>query len=197
MSAPARFRAGLIYDLILRDYPRAIRCYRLALRHDPLHVVDQSFIMKRLRELQETTVEQEDVHCDIRVVRVKDASVIAHANGSGTSDDLQALAHALCQELSRVKSIRGQSLAVIGLRCRGGTRKAKIIAEELADKLTGSLASTGAFDVKERLGLKAILLEKDLDSAGIVNNKEVREQLQGVRFVIIGGVTVVPDNGDR
>lgn len=52
------------------------------------------------------------------------------------------------------------------------------------------MIDTGWFDVKERIDLRGVLNETDLDAAGIVKNENVRKQLAGVKYVVIGGVTV-------
>lgn len=100
------------------------------------------------------------------------------------------MSKALAKELAENVPIKGKSLAVVSLRDRTGTQGGKAVAEELGDKLSGDLAKTGWFDVKERIDLRVVLDEKDLDTAGIIKNEAVRSKLAGVQYIVIGGVTV-------
>lgn len=128
--------------------------------------------------------------CDVRIVRVADGSVVASATGRAPISKLEGLAKALADKLRRDVFVKGESIAVLSLRDRSGTKQGRAAADELADKLTGSLADTGWFEVKERVDLRALLEEKDLESAGIVKRENVREKLADIRYVVIGGVTV-------
>ncbi len=86
--------------------------------------------------------------------------------------------------------IKSESVAVVSLRNRSGTARGRVITDELADKVQGALIDTGWFDVKERIDLRGVLDERELDTAGIVKNRTVRTRLTGVKYVVIGGVTV-------
>ena len=44
--------------------------------------------------------------------------------------------------------------------------------------------------MKERIDLRGIIDEQDLDAAGIVKNENVRKKLAGVKYIVLGGVTV-------
>ena len=131
-----------------------------------------------------------NVSCDLRIARVVDGSSIAHGSGRETADKLERLAKALAGQLRDGMLAKGESIAVVTLRNRSGTRHGRVIADELADKVTGALIDTGWFDVKERIDLRAILGEKDLESAGIVKQAKVKEKLAGIKYIVIGGVTV-------
>ena len=131
-----------------------------------------------------------EVSCDLRAVRVSDGSIIAIASGRGTSGRLEDLAAATVGQLQEGLTGFGKPIAVVSLRNRSGGDCGRIVADELADKVTGGLVRVGRFDVKERVDLTALLAERDLDSAGIVRNEEVRRRLAGVDYVIIGGITV-------
>ena len=61
---------------------------------------------------------------------------------------------------------------------------------DCCDKVQGALIDGGWFDVKERIDLRGVLSEQDLDAAGIVKNASVRDKLAGVKYIVIGGVTV-------
>ncbi|HUU69490.1 MAG TPA: CsgG/HfaB family protein, partial [Planctomycetota bacterium] len=63
------------------------------------------------------------------------------------------------------------------------------------DKLTNVLITAEPFDVKERVDLSALVDEKDLETAEIVSRTNVKAKLAGVRFVVIGGVTVSNPHG--
>ena len=78
----------------------------------------------------------------------------------------------------------------MSLRNRSGTKDARVVADELADKLTGALVSLNWFKVKERLDLRAILDEKDLGEAAVVKNDAVKKKLTNVKYVVVGAVTV-------
>ena len=128
--------------------------------------------------------------CDIRIIAVSDGAGIANASGEAASNKLDVLAKGLAGKLKEGMVVKSESIAVVSLRNRSGTSQGKVIADELADKVQGSLIDTGWFDVKERIDLRAILDEKDLDTAGIVKNENVRKKLAGVKYIVIGGVTV-------
>ena len=46
------------------------------------------------------------------------------------------------------------------------------------------------FDVKERIDLSSLLSERDLESAQLVKNPEIRKKLAGIGYIVIGGVTI-------
>ena len=128
------------------------------------------------------------VACDVRIVRVSDASVVASASGQASSGRLAEMATTMAAEL-KDESIKGGSLTVVTLRNRGGSEKGRAIADEVADKIMGALVKTKWFDVKERLDLSSILSERDLESAQIVKNPEIRKKLAGISYIVIGGVS--------
>ena len=86
--------------------------------------------------------------------------------------------------------IKGESIAVVSLRNRSSTDHGRTVADELADKLTGDLVSLDWFKVKERLDLRAILDEKDLEKAAIVKNAAVKKKLANIKYIVVGGLTV-------
>ena len=86
--------------------------------------------------------------------------------------------------------IKGESIPVASLRNRGGIAQGCAVADELADKIQGAIIDTGRFDVRERIDLRDVLDEKDLDTAVIVKNENVRKKPSGVKYIVIGGVTV-------
>lgn len=129
------------------------------------------------------------VTCDIRIIRVSDGSAISQATGTGTSDDLGSIAQLAVNKLN-ADDIHGESIAVASLRNRNGSSASQVIADELGDKITGSLIAAGDFDVKERIDLRAILDEKDLELAEIVTESpQVRQKLSGIKYLVVGGVT--------
>jgi hypothetical protein len=130
------------------------------------------------------------VTCDLRVIGVADGSGIASASGQASASKLDALAKALAVKLKEGVAVKGEALAVISLRNRSGSARGKIVVDELADKVQGALIDTGWFEVKERIDLRGLLTEQDLDTAGVVRNEDVRKRLAGVKYIVIGGVTV-------
>lgn len=132
----------------------------------------------------------QSVSADLRIVRVSDGSVLASASDRSGMRRLSDLAKALSSRLRSDMPLRGESIAVLSLRNRSHTNKGLTVAEELADKVSGALLATSWFQVKERIDIRGIVDEKDLDSSGIVNNKNVRRRLSGVKYIVMGGVTV-------
>ncbi len=128
--------------------------------------------------------------CDVRFVGVRDGSALASSTGEATANKLDVLAKALAGKLRESVVIKGEPIAVIGLRNRSGTGEGKTIADELADKIQGALIDTGWFDVKERIDLRGVLNEQELETAGIVGNKDAQKKLAGAKYVVTGGVTV-------
>jgi len=128
--------------------------------------------------------------CDLRMVRVTDGGVIANASGQASIDKLEGLGQALAAKLKEGAFVKGEAVAVVSLRDRSATNHGRILADELADKVTGALVETGWFNVKERINLRAILDERLLESAEIIKNTHVQEKLAGVKYIVIGGVTV-------
>lgn len=131
------------------------------------------------------------VTCDLRVVRVADASVQASATGQASSDKLGDLGRTLAGKLKEGSLPKGESLAVVSFRNRSETPIGKTLADELADKVTGGLVETGWFQVKERINLRAVLDERVLESADIVKSSHVQEKLAGIKYIVIGGVTAM------
>jgi len=162
----------------------------------PQHFILESLSEKETGSPSRTPAPKElRVTCDVRVVRLSDGSVEAHASGGAYSGKLEQLAAALARKLRDGVLIKGESVAVVSLRNRSGTTMGRTLADELADKLSGSLAQTGWFNVKERIDLRSVLAEKDLESVhGIVGNRSVTQRLAGVAYIVIGGVTVGASN---
>ena len=129
------------------------------------------------------------VSCDLRMVKVDDASVIAAATGQAPRKNLKDLAEALAEKLRKGVFVKGETIAVMSLRNRSGMPSGAAITEELADKISGALVDTDWFKVKERIDLRSLFDERDLENANIVKNDRVREKLGGIKFVVIGGVT--------
>jgi hypothetical protein len=130
------------------------------------------------------------VRCDLRVIQVSDGAALASASGEAASDKLANLSKALAGKLREDLMVKGESIAVVSLRNRGNTPQGKVVADELADKLSNALIDGGFFDVKERIDLRTVVEEKDLDSAGLVKNQNVRPKLSVVKYIVVGGVTV-------
>jgi curli biogenesis system outer membrane secretion channel CsgG len=105
------------------------------------------------------------------------------------------LAKALSKKLKEGMMVKGESISVVSLRNRSGTPQGKVVADELADKVSGALVDTRWFEVRERTDLRGILNEQDLETAGIVKKEDVKEKLAGVKYIVIGGVTVT--EGER
>ena len=133
------------------------------------------------------------VSCDVRIIDVSDASLVASASDSARNNELKELAKDLAKDLKKGMSLKGQSIAVANFRNRSGTALGRTMSDDLSEKLSGALHKTGWFKVKERLDLSAILDEQDLDNSRIVNNPAVRRKLSGINYVVLGGVTVVKD----
>ncbi len=130
------------------------------------------------------------VTCDLRMISVADGSGVGSATVQGSVDGLAPLAKDLAAQLTRSPVRKGEPIAFITLRNRSKSALGSIMADEIADKVAGALIAARWFDVKERIDLRAILDEKDLDTAGIVKDEDVRQKLAGVKYIIIGGVTV-------
>ena len=129
------------------------------------------------------------ITCDLRIVKVSDGSAVAQAGGGSGSDDLKNLASVLARRLRGEVLVKGEPIAVVSLRNRSGSAIGRVIADEIADKLTGELIGTKWFAVKDRIDLRAILDEKDLEKSKIVRSLEVQRKLAGVKYIVVGGVT--------
>jgi hypothetical protein len=132
------------------------------------------------------------VSCDVRIIRVSDGTAVSSASGQCKADDLQSLANALVDKLRADMLVKDESVAVGSLRNRSGTEAGKIVADEVADKIAGALIATKWFQVKERIDLRAILDEKDLETADIVQNPKLKRKLGNIKYLVIGGVTANP-----
>ncbi|HUS58067.1 MAG TPA: CsgG/HfaB family protein, partial [Planctomycetota bacterium] len=135
-------------------------------------------------------VEAFNVACDLRVVRVADATLVASASGKAALDKLDSLAKELVNSLKAGFPGQGETIALAELRNRSGTRQCEIVVGELSDKLNGHLVGAKWFDVKERVDLSSVIDERDLERAEIVKEMNVRQKLEAVRYIIIGSVTV-------
>jgi len=137
------------------------------------------------------------VSCDLRIVRISDGSVVASASGQSAPDKLEALGKGLSEKLRENMLVKGEPIAVVSLRNRSGTPEGQTLADELADKLTGALLECGWFDVKERIGLRSILDEKDLERTDMVKSAKVKEMVVGLRYIVIGGVSVSKGEAEK
>jgi hypothetical protein len=169
-----RIGTSPLYDDVGNDIPTSLRAvWPESVRHGSTGIVDRS------------------ISCDLRIIAVSDGSGLANASGEAASNKLDVLAKGLAGKLREGMVVKGESIAVVTLRNRSGTRQGKVVADELADKVQGALIDTAWFDVKERIDLRAVLDEKDLDTAGMVKNENVRKKLAGVKYIVIGGVTAM------
>jgi curli biogenesis system outer membrane secretion channel CsgG len=107
------------------------------------------------------------------------------------------LSKALAEKLREHMPVKGEPLAVVSLRNRSGAPEGHDVADELADKLTGALVRDGWFDVKERIGLRSLLAEKDLEESDMVKSAKVREKLAGLKYIVIGGVSVSKPQAEK
>lgn len=152
-------------------------------------------VVRRAGTKQEAKARTDVVSCDLRMVQVSDGTAVASASGEASSDRLADLAKALSRKLKEGLMVKGETVAVVSLRNRSGTAQGKVVADELADKLGGALIDTGWFEIKERIDLRGLLSEQDLETAGLVKNEDVKKKLAGVKYIVIGGVTVNADSG--
>ena len=51
ITEPARFQAATVYDIRMKDYPKAIECYRAALKYDPEQPGNFNYARQRIKEL--------------------------------------------------------------------------------------------------------------------------------------------------
>jgi hypothetical protein len=130
------------------------------------------------------------VSCDVRIIRVADGTAVCEASGRCRGDDLQSLAKALVEKLKEDMLVKDETIAVGSLRNRSGADAGKIVADEVADKIAGALIAAKWFEVKERIDLRGVLDEKDLETAAIVQNPKLKGKLGGIKYLVIGGVTV-------
>jgi curli biogenesis system outer membrane secretion channel CsgG len=137
------------------------------------------------------------VSCDLRIVRISDGAVVATAGGQASPDKSDSLSKALAEKLREHMPVKGEPLAVVSLRNRSGAPEGHDVADELADKLTGALVRDGWFDVKERIGLRSLLAEKDLEESDMVKSAKVREKLAGLKYIVIGGVSVSKPQAEK
>ena len=80
----------------------------------------------------------------------------------------------------------------MSLRNRSATRHGSTITDEVADKLSGALVVMKWFDVKERINLRGVVDEQNLEDSSLVKSPAIRERLHKLKYVIMGGVSV-PD----
>ena len=104
---------------------------------------------------------------------------------------MSTLAKDLATKLTADSSYANLPIAVVSFRDRSASPLGRAISEELADKVSGFLIEAKLFDVKERIELHSILSEKDLEDAGIVKQAAVQDQLAGIEYIVVGGVTVL------
>jgi hypothetical protein len=133
--------------------------------------------------------------CELKIVRVSDGAVLAAVSGTGRTDDLPNLARMLVQKLEKGESTKGKPLAVASLRNRSGTRQSAVASNELGYKTMAALLEEGWFAVKERVWLRKLLPEKDLEDPAIVKAPKVRQRLSGLDYVVLGGVAVSQAGG--
>lgn len=130
------------------------------------------------------------VSCQVRLVRVSDGTVVAKASGDDDLDDLDDLADNLADDLEDGQAKRGKAIAVATLRSRTDSDQCRQLTDELQQKLIGKLTDAEYFVVRERLELRAILDEKDLESSSVVKNPKVQSKLANVDYLLLGGVSV-------
>jgi len=130
------------------------------------------------------------VTCEVRLVRVSDGAIMASASDYDELDDLDDLAESLADDLEDGKAKEGKAVAVASLRNRTGSKQCRQLADELQEKLIGELTNSGYFVMRERLELRAILDEKDLESSSVVRNPKVQSKLANVDYLLLGGVSV-------
>lgn len=131
------------------------------------------------------------VTCDVRVLDVATGSAVRAATAVGSRLQLDDIATRIVADLELELGMAGSTVAVAVFRSRGGSQPAIAIARELADKVAGKLILLKTIQVKERIELGAILDERDLQAAGLIDNPDLRKRLEGVDFLIIGAISVL------
>ncbi len=136
------------------------------------------------------------IAADVRLVRVRDAAVVASASGRAAPARLDGLARSLSKELSTTRLPDGAKVAVVTFRNRSETRAGKATASELADKLSGALQAAGTWRMHERIDLSKVLDEKDFalsqgNSAKLLAKPEMQRRLAGVDYLVVGAVSLV------
>jgi len=135
------------------------------------------------------------VTCELKVVRASDGGVLAAVSGTGRADDLRGLARRLVGKLEKGQSTKGKLLAVASLRNRTGTPQAAVLCKEFGYKTMAALLEEGWFTIKERVWLRSVLSEKDLEDPAIVKTPKVKQKLSGLDYVVLGGVSVSQAGG--
>jgi hypothetical protein len=133
---------------------------------------------------------QETASIDVRVVSVEGGTVVASASGAAPLGRLSDLCRSLAQKIREGVLLKGESVAVVSLRNRSATRRGRTVADEAADKLSGALVDTRWFAVKERINLRGIVQEQDLEKSSVVKTPAVHQRLQKLKYIIMGGVSV-------
>ncbi len=204
-SASAYLQQEIAYGKSSDQYHKVLEYYcgrrsLDSLKRDPLwlnyDVMTREFGTDQIASLSSADINEPDipnegnVSCDLRIVNVASGTVESAASGRAGIHQLESLAKALVKKLKRGILVEKETVAIITLRNRTGTDSCRAVADEFADKIAGALVDTNWFDVRERIDLKTLLTEKDLDTAEIVNNPHVRDKLDGVTYIIIGGVSL-------
>lgn len=96
----------------------------------------------------------------------------------------------LVGELAAGMPNKGEAICVVSLRNRNDTERGRMVTDEVSDKLATSVIRNGTFDAKERLDLRPILGEKDLENSQLVRNPKVQAKLSNVKYIIMGGVSL-------
>jgi hypothetical protein len=135
------------------------------------------------------------VSCDLRVVRVSDGSLVASASRQNAYGRLGRLAEELADDLKSGVKIKGEAVALAPLVDRTGTIMGQAVAKEAADKIAGAMVKTGWFEVRERIELRTVVDERDLQITGLTKDPDVRTTLAGVKHVVVGGVTIMGVGG--
>ncbi|MDP6546289.1 MAG: CsgG/HfaB family protein [Phycisphaerae bacterium] len=133
---------------------------------------------------------EETASVDVRIVSVAGGTVVTSASGAAPRGRLSDLCRSLAQKLREGVLLKGESVAVVSLRNRSATRNGRTVADEVGDKLSGALVDTRWFDVKERINLRGVVQEQDLEKSSVVKTPAVHERLHKLKYVIMGGVSV-------
>ena len=131
-----------------------------------------------------------DVTCDLRIIRVDDGTGVGEASARCKSNDLEGIGKAIAGKLRDYMAIKGEPVAVLTLRNRSESAAGRVVTDEVAGKVANALIADTWFDVKERINLRGLIVERDLETADIVNNPKVRPKLAKIKYVVIGGVTL-------
>lgn len=132
--------------------------------------------------------------CEVKLVRVSDGKVLCQVSDIARHEHIDLCAEALARQVqSLAPDGREGELAVATTRNRRETDLGRDLAKKMTQSLRRELSFNSPFGVVKELDLESLIGEDMKDMPFLLRDPEIREELRGVRYVVLSGLAETVD----